>query len=317
MVVSSTVLQIMQVLTAMVFAPLLEGIIVQFQKRVERSQGPGIFQPYRDLWKLFSKQLVLPDTASWLFIATPIIVFASMLTVPMLIPVLTNFPLPIGNMGDILGGGFILALAGFLVTIAGLDTGSAYGGMGSSRSALLSILSEPVLILVLIGVAVFSKSMLPFVINHMVVNNYALYWNPAHLFLIPAFFIILLIETGRMPIHSGSAIEIYMIDGSRVLEYSGPLLGILKWGGMMKQFIFYTLFCNIFFLPWWLSTSHSLGWAFLAIVILMLKYTFVACFVVVVDTIQARIRIFRYQEILAFCFVLAFLAILIGMIGGR
>lgn len=315
--VQDAVLQAMQVLTVIFVAPLLQGIITQFEVRVERGRGPGIFQPYRDLWKLFHKQLVLPETASWLFWITPIVAFVTVMIVPMLIPVLTNFPLPLSSMGDILGGGFLLALGGFMVTLAGLDTGSAYGSMGSSRVVLLGILSEPILILVLVGIAVLAKSMLPFVINHLLVTDFVLYWNPAHLFLVFAFFILLLVETGRMPIHSGSHIEIYMIDESRILEYSGPLLGVLKWASMMKQFIMYTLFINLLFLPWWLSSTTAIGWGFFAILVLIVKYTFVACLVVVVDTMQSRLRFFRYQELLAAAFVLAFLAIMISMVGGR
>ncbi|MGH7051925.1 MAG: NADH-quinone oxidoreductase subunit H, partial [Acetobacteraceae bacterium] len=101
-------LQICQVFTTLLLAPLLHGIIVQFEERVQRGQGPGIFQQYRDLWKLFHKQIVLPETASWLYWVVPIVAFAAMLTVPMLIPVVTNFPLPLSDMGDLLGGGFIL-----------------------------------------------------------------------------------------------------------------------------------------------------------------------------------------------------------------
>ena len=101
-------LQISQVLAVLSLAPLLQGIILQWEERVQRAQGPGIFQPYRDLWKLFHKQLVVPETASFIYWATPVVAFTCMLTVPLLIPVLTNFPLPLSDMGDILGGGLIL-----------------------------------------------------------------------------------------------------------------------------------------------------------------------------------------------------------------
>jgi formate hydrogenlyase subunit 4 len=309
------ILQLMQVLAVLLLSPLLQGILVQMEVRVKRGKGPGVFQPYRDLWKLFHKQLVLPNTSSWIFYSAPVVAFVVMTIVPMLIPVITNFPLPLSDMGDILGGGFLLALGGFMILLAGLDTGSAYGGMGSSRSTLLVILSEPILILVLVGIAVLSKAMLPFVINHLVVNHLYFYWNPAHLFLVAAFFIILLIETDAMPIHSGTHIEIYMIEESRILEYSGPLLGLLKWAGMMKRFIIYTLFCNMLFFPWWLSSSHNIGFAFVAIVIMMIKYTVVAAAVVLVNTAQARLRFFRYQEPLALGFILAVLAIVILQIG--
>ena len=246
-------LQIGQVLAVLALAPLLQGIILQFEERVQRSQGPGIFQPYRDLWKLLHKQIVVPRTASWLFWSTPIIAFTTVLTVPILIPVLTNFPLPLSNMGDILGGGLILTLGSFMITLAGLDTGSAYGGLGSSRSVMIGILAEPTLILVFVGITLLARAMLPFVVNHLLVGSWPVYFSPAHVFIVGAFFILLLVETDRMPIHSSTHIEVYMIEEARILEYSGPLLALLKWSSMMKQFILYTIFCNVLLLPWALS----------------------------------------------------------------
>jgi formate hydrogenlyase subunit 4 len=302
-------LQIAQVLTVLLLAPFIQGIIVQFEERVQRGQGPGVFQPYRDLWKLFHKQIVPPETASWVFWATPVVAFTCMLTVPILIPVLTNFPLPLSDMGDILGGGLILTLGSFMVTLAGLDTASAYGGIGSSRAVMVSILAEPTLILVFVGITLLARAMLPFVVNHLLVADWAVYFSPAHLFLVAAFFILLLVETDRMPIHSSTHIEVYMIDEGRILEYSGPLLALLKWAAAMKQFILYTIFCNVLILPWGLSFKGTAAGAFAAAVVLILKFIPVACAVVVVETCQSRLRFYRYQEPLAASFLLAILAI--------
>lgn len=307
-------LQMAQVLTVLVLAPLIQGIILQFEERVQRAQGPGIFQPYRDLWKLFHKQIVVPQTASWLFWLTPIVVFTTVLTVPILIPVLTNFPLPQSNMGDILGGGLILTLGSFLVTLAGLDSGSAYGGLGSSRTVMIGILSEPTLILVFVGITLLARSMLPFVVNHLLVNSWAVYFSPAHVFIVAAFFIMLLVETDRMPIHSSTHIEVYMIEEARILEYSGPLLALLKWGSMMKQFILYTIFCNVLLLPWFLSIQGAALGALGAALALIVKFTLVACLVVAVETAQARLRFYRYQEPLAASFLLAILSIISSQI---
>ena len=302
-------LQIAQVLTVLCLAPLLQGVIVQWEERVQRAQGPGVFQPYRDLWKLFHKQLVVPETASFVYWIAPIVAFTCMLTVPILIPVLTNFPLPLSGMGDILGGGFILTLGAFLITLAGLDSGSAYGGIGSSRAVMLGILAEPTLILVFVGITLLAKSMLPFVVNHLLVHEPAVYWSPAHLFLVAAFFILLLVETDRLPIHSSTHIEVYMIEEGRILEYSGPLLALLRWASMMKQFILYTLFCNVLLLPWGLSIQGLAAGAAGAASALLLKFFLVALVVVFVETAQSRLRYYRYQEPLATSFLLAVLAI--------
>ena len=304
------ILQALQVLTVICLAPLIQGIILQFEERVQRGQGPGIFQPYRDLWKLFHKQLVAPETASWLYFVTPVVAFTCMMTVPLLIPVLTNYPLPLSDMGDILGGGLILTLGSFMITLSGLDTTSAYGGIGSSRAVMVAILAEPTLILVFVGITLLAKAMLPFVVNHLLVQQPAAYWSPTHLFLVAAFFVLLLVETDRLPIHSNTHIEVYMIEEGRILEYSGPLLAILRWASMMKQFILYTIFCNVLLLPWALSYQGTALGVLGSVIALMLKFTLVACAVVVVDTTQSRLRFYRYQEPLAASFLLAVLAII-------
>jgi formate hydrogenlyase subunit 4 len=303
-------LQIGQVLAVLGLSPLIQGIILQFEERVQRAQGPGIFQPYRDLWKLFSKSTVIPDTASGIFWAAPVVAFTCMLTVPILIPVLTNFPLPLSDMGDILGGGLILTLGSFMILLAGLDSGGAYGGIGSSRAVMVAILAEPTLILVFIGITLLAKAMLPFVVNHLLVASMAAYFSPAHLFLVAAFFVLLLTETDRLPIHSSTHIEMYMIEEARVLEYSGGLLGLLKWASMMKQFILYTIFCNVLLIPWGLSVEGTALGAAAAALALVGKFLVVALAVVVVETVQSRLRFYRYQEPLAASFLLAVLAII-------
>jgi formate hydrogenlyase subunit 4 len=310
MMARDVILQICQVVAVLALAPLLQGIILQFEERVQLARGPGIFQPYRDLWKLFHKQIVLPETASWIFWVAPFVAFTAMMTVPILIPVLTDFPLPLSDMGDILGGGLILTLGSFMIVLAGLDSGSAYGGVGSSRAVMVAILGEPTLILVFVGITLLAKSMLPFVVNHLLVNDPAVYWGPAHLFLIAAFFIVLVVETDRLPIHSSTHIEVYMIEEARILEYSGPLLALLKWASMMKQFILYIIFCNVLLLPWALSHQGTAIGIVGSVASLLGKFLLVGCAVVVVETAQSRLRFYRYQEVLAASFVLAILAII-------
>ena len=309
------VLQVAQVAFTILAAPFIEGCVRQFEERIQRGRGPGLFQPYRDLWKLLHKQIVAPDTASFVYWIAPVVAFVCMMTVPMLIPVLTNYPLPLSNMGDILGGGLILTLGSFMVTLAGLDSGSAYGGIGSSRAAIIAILAEPTLILVFVGITLFARAMLPFVVNHVLVAHPAIYLSPTHLFVVAAFFILLTVETGKLPIHSTTHIEIYMIDEARVLEYSGPMHALLKWAGMMKQFILYTIFCNVLLFPWLMSAHGHAGGVIGTAVGVIVKFVIVVCAIVVVDTTVARLRFYRYQEPLAASFLLAVLAIVSTQIG--
>jgi formate hydrogenlyase subunit 4 len=309
MILPDVALQIGQVLCVLLLAPLLQGFIHKAEERVQRSRGPSIFQPYRDLWKLFHKQVVAPESASWVYFAAPMVAFTAMLVVPILIPVLTDRPLPLSDMGDILGGGMVLTLGSFAIILAGLDTGNVYGGIGSSRSVMLTILAEPTLILVLVGISLLANSMLPFVVNHLLLSSASVYFSPAHLFLILAFFALLLVETDRLPIHSSTHLEIYMIDEARILEYSGPLLALLRWASMMKQFILYTLFCNVFLLPWGMSQLGTPLGQLGSLGTIFLKFLVVALLIVIVETVQSRLRFFRYQEPLAAGFLFAVLAI--------
>ena len=175
---------------------------------------------------------------------------------------------------------------------------------------MVAILAEPTLILVFVGITLLAKAMLPFVVNHLLVAQPPVYWGPTHLFLVAAFFVLLLVETDRLPIHSSTHIEVYMIEEGRILEYSGPLLALLRWASMMKQFILYTIFCNVLLLPWGLSyqgTALGVGSVDRRAA---RKFLLVACVVVFVDTTQSRLRFYRYQEPLAASFLLAVLAII-------
>ncbi len=301
--------QIAQVLAVVLLSPLLYGFIAMMEEKVQRGAGPSLFQAYRDLFKWFRKEIVVPQTASWIFWAAPIVAFAAMLTVPLLIPVLTNYPLPLSDMGDMLGGGLILTLGGFAILLAGLDSGHPYGGLGASREAMLAILAEPTLIMVFIGITLLAQAMLPFVVNHLLVAQPAVFWGPAHLFLVAAFFILLTVETERLPIHSSIHDEIYMIGEARILEYSGPLLALLKWASWMKQAILYTIFLNVLTIPWGLSIQGTALGIAGATVALLAKWALLGLIMVFVDTAQSRLRFYRYQEPLALSFLMAILAI--------
>ncbi len=302
-------LQACQVLTILLLSPLIHGFIVFAEERAQGNRGPSILQPYRDLWKLLHKEQLIPATASFLFWSAPMVSFIAMLIVPMLIPVLTNYPLPLSNTGDILGGGLLLTLATFFLSLAGLDTGHPYGGVGSSREAILRVLAEPSLIMVFIGITLLAGAMLPFVVNHLLVASLATYLSPAHLFFVAAFFILLTVETERLPIHSSIHYEIYMIGEARVLEYSGPLLALVRWSSWMKQAILYTIFANVLAIPWGLSSSGTIGSIVLSIMALLGKWLAIAVAMAVIETMQSRLRFFRYQEPLALALVLATLAV--------
>ena len=309
---SIVVLQILQMLTVLVCAPLLKGIVNRLKANVQSKRGPSIFQPYFDLWKLFQKQSVVSEHTSWIYHAAPIFTFVTPLAVAMLIPVLTGYPLPYAFMGDMLAGGFILSLGGFFTTLAALDTASAFGGMGSSRARVVSLLAEPVVILVLFTVALIANSTIPFVVNQTLISPPFLL-NPAHWLLAAALFMVILAESGRIPVDNpASSFELSMIESSRLIEYSGQDLALMEWGGAMKFFVLLTILLNVLTAPWGLApeggtTAFAVA---IAVVTLLLKMFVVLLIIVGIESSLAKWRFFRIPEFLGAAFILSALAVL-------
>lgn len=153
--------QLCQVLALLLFAPLISGVIAKAEARVQWRIGPPIFQPYCDIAKFFRKESVRPQTASPFFEIAPLIALASYCSIALLIPVLTNFPLPLGTAGYILGGALSFGLAGFVTALAGVDSGSVYAALGSSRTQSVTTLVEPTLIFVFFTVALMTAPTCP------------------------------------------------------------------------------------------------------------------------------------------------------------
>jgi Ni,Fe-hydrogenase III small subunit len=161
-----------------------------------------VLQPYYDLLKLCRKEALAPSGASWFFLAAPLAAVAAYLTVPLLIPVLTTYGLPLGYMGDILGGGFLLSLASFLVATAALETGSPYAQLGSSRAKTFSAITEPVVLFVVFTVALLTGTDLPYALAATVRSSAGQVIRPAHLLASAALFMVILHETGRIPVET-------------------------------------------------------------------------------------------------------------------
>lgn len=311
------VIQVLQVLTILLAAPGISGVIAQIEARMQGRRGPRILQPYYDLAKLFSKEALAPVGVGPFFLAAPVLAFACYLTVPLLIPVLTTYALPLGDMGDILGGGFILALASFLVAVAAVETGDPYAQLGSSRAKTFGAITEPVVLLVVFTVAILTTTDLPYVLGATVTSGPEQIVRPAHLLASAALFMVILFETGRIPVetHTGT-IEFGMIEEARSFEHSGPYLALLKWGSAAKQLVFYTIFLNVFVAPWGLASSTRLDQVLLAIVALLVKATILGVVVSVIDNTFAKLRLFKITEFVAAAFLLAVLAIFTLYLGG-
>jgi formate hydrogenlyase subunit 4 len=309
--------QALQVLTILAGAPLVSGVIAHVEGRIQGRRGPRILQPYYDLAKLFRKETVVPESSSWVFLAGPVVAFGCYLIVPMLIPVLTTYGLPLGYMGDILGGGFILALAGFSVAIAGTETGAPYAQLGGSRAMTFGALIEPTILFVVFVVALITSTDLPYALSATVRSSPSEMVRPGHVLAAIAFFLVVLVDTGRIPVetHSGT-LEFGMIDEARTLEHSGPPLALLKWGSAMKQLILYTILINVFVAPWGLAESGNPADVVLAIPALLGKAMVLGAVFAVIDNLFSKLRLFKITEFIAAAFLLAVLAVLVFYAGG-
>jgi formate hydrogenlyase subunit 4 len=288
------------------------GALTRAEAVVSSKRGPSVFQPYFDLMKLFRKGSTVSDQASWVFFGAPFVIFACYLTVSAIVPIITSVPLPLAFLADLIGGAFVLTLAAFAAAMGAMDTASPHGDLGASRATWIGSLVEPALIIVFFTVGVLSASDNPYLMNHAVRSSpYALVL-PAHVLGTLAFFMLVLVENGRIPIENPSgSIEISMIEEGRALEYSGRLYGLMRWGSWMKFFLMSSIFMNVFVLPWGLGGSESgLRGALLAVPVLLGKLAVCGAIILIIDTSFAKLRFFRIAEFVG----AAFLTALVGVV---
>jgi formate hydrogenlyase subunit 4 len=312
-----TAIQALQVGTVALGAPAVTGVIARVEARLQGRRGPRILQPYFDLAKAFGKESLAPAGAGPFFLAAPLVAFACYLTVPLLIPVLTSYPLPLGYMGDILGGGLVLAFASFVIAVAAAETGDPYAQLGSSRAKTFAAITEPVMLLVFFTVAAVTTTDLPYVLGATVRSGPSQIVRPAHLLALAALFMVILFETGRIPIetHTGT-IELGMIEEARAFEHSGPYYALLKWGSSAKQLVLYVIFLNVFVAPWGLASTTGVGPVLLAVLALLGKACALGCVIAVIDDSFAKLRLFKITEFVAAAFLLAVLAVFTLYLGG-
>ncbi len=302
--------QVLQVVTILALAPLISGLIARAEARIQQRQGPRILQPYFDIWKLLRKETVLPEPAGPLFRLAPYVSFAGYATVPLLIPVLTSYGLPLGYMGDILGGGLILGMASFVISIAAIDSGSPYAQLGSSRLRSFGALNEPTVIFVIFVVALTTHTDLPYVLGATLRGSAVEVVRPSHLLIVAAFFMLVLTETGRIPVENhGGTLEFGQIEEARVTEHSGPGLAFLRWGSAVKQLVLYTIFANVLVVPWGLAADGRLDHVLAAIGWLFVKAVGIGLVVVVIECSFAKLRLYKIPEFTVGSFLLAVLAV--------
>ncbi|QOX62351.1 formate hydrogenlyase [Anoxybacterium hadale] len=243
--ISSLISNIIQFILLLLLAPLTGGIIKKVKALSQKRKGAPVLQMYFDLWKLIRKESVVSDTASWIFKATPYIVFATSATAALLVPVTTLLPSAVS--GDILMLIYLLALGRFFMCLSALDTGSTFGGMGASRESMISALIEPSMLVSVFTVGLISGST---AIDEMMTAMRAIgnpLLHPVYILCFFAMIIIILAETSRIPVDDPSThLELTMVHEAMLLEYSGRHLALMEYGAAIKQLIFLTLLVNLF-----------------------------------------------------------------------
>jgi formate hydrogenlyase subunit 4 len=289
-------------------APFFTGIIRRWKARLQMRCGPGTLQPYRDLYKLLRKGMVIPDTASWLFSATPYVVFAATLAAGLMVPMVAA-DTPIGLFGGVLAVVYLLGLARFFLALGGLDAGTPFGGMGSSREMTIAALAEPTLMLAVFTVAIGAGSTALSEMARAAISQQWRFLMPSQVLAFAALFLVLIAETGRIPVDNPAThLELTMIHEAMILEYSGPYLALIEWAASIKQLLLMTLLINVFW-PFGLQADWS-PWGLPAgLFWLLLKLLILSGCVVLVETANAKMRLFRVPELMAVAFTLGALAL--------
>ena len=289
-------------------APLITGFNRLLKARVQTRRGPSLVQPYRDLFKLLRKGMVIPETASWIFTATPFVLFVTTVLASLLIPTISARA-PLSLYGGALAVVYLLALGRFFLALAGLDTGSSFGGLGSSREMTISSIAEPALMLAVFTVAIGAGSTNLSTVAQSALGQSWRFLAPSQMLAFAALFTVLIAETGRIPVDNPAThLELTMIHEAMILEYSGPYLALIEWAASIKQLVLMTILVNVFF-PFGLSVDWTPSAVLLSLALFIFKLLLLSVVVAVVEVSNAKMRLFRVPELLAIAFVLSALAL--------
>jgi formate hydrogenlyase subunit 4 len=303
------ILVIAQTTILLAVSPFIVGLIRKVKARLQIRRGASVFQPYADLAKLFRKQPVVSTTTSWIFTVTPYILFASPLAAGLLVPVFVSRT-PLAFAGNIIALVYLLALGTFFLMLAGLDAGSAFGGMGSSREAIVASLTEPAMILSIFAIALTKGSTDLSTIVHKTAMLEGIVTDPSpYLMALAALFIVAIAETGRVPVDNPAThLELTMIHEAMVLEYSGRYLALIEWAAGLKLLVFLTLIANVF-APWGIATSLEPAALSIGLATYLVKVSGLAVLIGVIESMFAKLRLFRVTDLLGVAFILALLGL--------
>jgi formate hydrogenlyase subunit 4 len=306
--------QVLEIVAALALAPLLSGWVGQCRAWLQNKSAPSLLQPYRTLHKLFNKDSVLADRASSLFRASPYIVFGCMALACGIVPTLST-ELPLSPAADAIALVGLFALARVFISLAAMDVGTAFGSLGARREMLIGFLAEPALLMVLFTASLISQSTsLTTIVETLAHRELAIY--PSLALAGVAFTIVSLAENARVPVDNPAThLELTMIHEALILEYSGRHLALLEWAAALKLFAYSAIGLALFF-PRGVAEAESPLALLLALPVLVLKLGVGGAFLAALETVSAKMRIFRVPEFLATAFLLAVMAMLTRILLG-
>ena len=306
--------QILEVLAAVVLAPMFLGWVTQCRAWLQNRRAPGLLQPYRMMRKLLFKDAVIAGNASALFRLAPYIVFGAMVTAAAVIPSMGT-RLPFSSAADAIALVGMLATARVFLALAAMDVGTAFGSMGARREMMVGFLTEPALLLVIfLASLISSTTALPTITEHLATQALGLY--PSLAFSGVAFTMVLLAENARLPVDNPAThLELTMIHEALLLEYSARHLALMEWAAALKL-LNYACIGFALFLPWGVATGAGPLSLLASMPILAAKLVLAGAALALIETLSAKLRIMRAPEFLAAAFLFAVLGLLVHLLLG-
>jgi len=301
---------LMQLAVVLALPPLVTALVRKTKARLQNRKGPPLSQSYSDLLKLFRKEALVSANASWIFSVTPYVVFGTTLLVALLMPMFSPHP-PLAWMSDFILLVYLLGLGRFFIALSALDTSSSFGGLGASREMTIASLVEPAMILSIFATAASAGTMNLNVIASSVSPSITSVLNPSQILAFAGLFIVTLAETGRIPVDNPAThLELTMIHEAMILEYSGRHLALIEWASQMKLLIFFSLLGNLF-IPMGVAHDVTLIEFLTGIAIFLVKVTGLAVVVALVESTNAKLRLFRVPDLLMVAFTLSLLSLVL------
>lgn len=314
MSISGFLSQLLAIVVALVLAPLLMGWVNQWRAWLQNRTAPGLLQPYRMLNKLFHKESIVAETASPIFRLAPYIVFGCMVLACAIIPTLST-DLPLSPAADAIALVGLFAVARVFISLAAMDIGTAFGSLGARREMLIGFLAEPALLAILFNASLISNSTaLTSIVEYLAHKEFAIY--PSLAFAGIAFTMVSFAENARVPVDNPAThLELTMIHEALILEYSGRHLALIEWAVALKLFAYSCIGIALFF-PWGIAEAESPVALIFAIPALALKLAIGGFLLALIETLSAKMRIFRVPEFLASAFLLAVIGMLVHFLLG-